>query len=112
MKPELPPLDLGPKKRPNLRAIRPPDGADDATVEANSQRLINDWGGMTSVQQKVPMASLRLEVPEYIDRLLAQRAFEQRTTKQYLVLKALKDAGYPIDDADLVPDKRRRRGGR
>jgi hypothetical protein len=110
MKSELPPLDLEPKKRPNLRSIKPPEGADDATVEANSQRLINNYGGVTSVPRKGPVASLRLEVPEYIDRALAKRAFEQRTTKQYLVLKALQETGYQIDDADLIPDKRRRRG--
>ena len=43
------------------------------------------------------------------DRELAQRAFEQRVTKQYLVVAALKEAGFKIEPQDLVPDKRKRR---
>ncbi|WP_407523763.1 hypothetical protein [Methylobacterium oryzisoli] len=42
-----------------------------------------------------------------LDRELAIRAAEQRVTKQYLVAKALQNAGYRLDDADLIEDKRK-----
>ena len=110
-KPALPPLDLDPpRKRLDLKAIRP-KAADDATVDENSRRLGSEWGAVTSLERppKTPMASLRIEVPDYLDRALALKAVELRVTKQYLVLKALRDAGFDIADHDLVADKRKHR---
>jgi hypothetical protein len=37
------------------------------------------------------------------------RAAERRVTKQYLVVQALRDAGYRVEEQDLVADKRKRR---
>jgi len=109
MKPELPPVDLAPRKRLDLRSIKAPD-ANDANVEANSRRLASEWGAVTNVPiSRGPIASLRIEIPEYLDRELAQRAFDQRVTKQYLVVQALQAAGFNVDANDLVPDKRKRR---
>ena len=113
MKPEFPPIDLEPRKRVDLRSIKAPDG-DDANVEANSRKLAGEWGAVTTVAPaKGPVASLRLEVPLYLDQQLAERAFRgvdgKRVTKQYIVLQALKDAGFHVEPDDLVPDKRRRR---
>jgi hypothetical protein len=108
---DLPPLDLEPpRKRLDLKAIRPKE-ADDATVDKNSRRIGSEWGAVTSLARgkRAPLASLRIEVPEYLDRALALKAVETRVTKQYLVLSALRDAGFQIDDSDLVADKRRTR---
>jgi hypothetical protein len=55
------------------------------------------------------VASLRIEVPVYLDNELTREAAEKRVTKQYLVLTALRQAGYRIDDADIVADKRKAR---
>ncbi|GJE02194.1 MULTISPECIES: hypothetical protein [Methylobacterium] len=121
--------DLAPRKRVDLKAIRPA-AVDDAAVAENSRKIGTEWGAQTSLtpvepspppapapkaeapvaapeHPKVPLASLRIEVPEYLDRELAIRAAEQRVTKQYLVAKALQAAGYRLDDADLVEDKRK-----
>ena len=102
----LPRIDdeLEPKKRVDLRSIRP-NGGDDATIDENSRRLAGEWLG----GRKTPLASLRIEVPEYLDRELAMRAAERRVTKQYLVVQALRDAGYRVEEQDLVADKRKRR---
>jgi len=110
-KTNFPPLDLDPpRKRLDLKAIRPKE-ADDAVLEDNSRRIGTEWGAVTSLERpkKTPMASLRIEVPEYLDRALALKAVEQRVTKQYLVLCALRDAGFEIEEQDLVADKRRNR---
>ena len=115
-KPVLPPLDgdLAPRKRLDLKAIKP-SAADDESVSENSRRIGSEWGAQTSLpsapieQIKPPLAlaSLRIEVPEYLDRELALKAAEQRVTKQFLVMKALQAAGYRLDEADLVEDKRK-----
>jgi hypothetical protein len=109
---ELPSIDdeLAPRKRVDLKALRPA-GGDDATVNQNSRRLGSEWGASTTIapEARTPVASLRIEVPEYLDRALALKAVEQRVTKQFLVLQALRNDGYRIDAVDLVPDRRKSR---
>ena len=88
MSKELPSIDddLAPRKRVDLRAIQPRKQADQM-VEENSRRLGDEWGAQTSLERptfKTPLASLRIEVPDYLDRELAMRAAEQRVTKQIL----------------------------
>lgn len=115
-KPALPPIDdelRGERKRIDLKTIRPKGEADDRTIEENSRVLGNEWGASTSLQRvppdviRAPVASLRIEVPVYLDDELTQEAAAKRVTKQYLVLTALRSAGYRIDDPDLVADKRK-----
>jgi hypothetical protein len=118
----LPPIDDELResgKRVDLRAIRPKGDADDATIDENSRLLGNEWGVSTSLQRaqppasaspvRAPVASLRIEVPVYLDDALTREAAEKRVTKQYLVLTALRQSGYRIDDADFVADKRKAR---
>jgi hypothetical protein len=56
---------------------------------------------------------VRFDFPDYVDQQLAVRAATTKgpsggkVTKTYLALKALKDAGYRVDDVDLVEDRRR-----
>ena len=110
-KPELPSIaaELAPRRRVDLKALRPA-GIDDDAVERNSRALGSEWGASTSLaspEEATPLASLRIVVPDYLDRALARDAAEQRVTKQYLVMKALQGAGYQIAEADLVEDKRK-----
>jgi hypothetical protein len=109
--------ELVPRKRVDLKSIKSAD-VDDAEVTENSRKLGTEWGAQTSLtptpepeaeRPKVPLASLRIEVPDYLDRELALKAVDQRVTKQYLVMKALQAAGYKLDDADLVEDKRKQK---
>lgn len=121
-KPQLPPIDAEleePRRRVDLRSIRPQASADDAAIEENSRRLGSQWGASTSLRTAepsslpqtphTPLASLRIEVPSYLDDELTQKAASLRVTKQFLVLTALRDAGYRIEEADLVADKRKAR---
>src|SRR5512147_2833477 len=96
----LQPIDdelRGRGKRVDLRAIRPKGDADDATIDENSRLLGNEWGASTSLQRtqppasappvtRAPVASLRIEVPVYLDDELTREAAAKRVTKQYLVL--------------------------
>ena len=117
-KPVLPSIDdelRRERKRVDLKAIRPKGDADDATIDQNSRLLGNEWGASTTLKPvkppvvRAPVASLRIEVPVYLDDELTREAAEKRVTKQYLVLTALRSAGYRIDDADLIADKRKAR---
>jgi hypothetical protein len=122
-KPVLPPLDADleqPRKRLDLKAIRSKAQADDTEIAENSRKIGSQWGASTSlesVQQSIPpqpvarspIASLRIEMPVYLDDELTQKAAALRVTKQFLVLTALRQAGYHIEDADIVADKRKAR---
>jgi hypothetical protein len=93
---DLPELDL-----PDLKRIR--RDIPDAEAEANGRRLAQDWLG----GEKPELSSLRVEVPKYVQKALGHAAAERGVTKQYLVLEALMKAGYPVEEQDLVEDKRR-----
>ena len=97
---ELPELDIEPR-RPNLKAIR--QTVSDDAVERHARKLGADWLGDT----KPPLASLRVEIPKYVDKLLAMAAAERGVTKQFLILEALSKTGYPVQKEDLIEDKRR-----
>jgi hypothetical protein len=116
----LPPIDAElehPRKRLDLKSIRPKADDDDEAVEEISRKLGQEWGASTTLTPPPPpstpgsplLASLRIEVPAYLDDELTQRAAAQRVTKQFLVLTALRQAGYHIRDADIVADKRKAR---
>ena len=123
----LPPIDqdLAQTARPrlDLRALRQPPQADDAVIDANSRTLGARWGASTSLAASgaapgeappppppAPPASLRLEIPVYLDQALTLKAAQERVTKSFLVMSALAQAGYPIEATDLVPDRRKARG--
>jgi hypothetical protein len=58
---------------------------------------------------------VRFDFPDYVDEQLAVAAASTKgpsggkITKTYLALKALKAAGYRVDDKDLIEDRRRTR---
>lgn len=95
----LPPIDddLTPRKL-DLKVLRKPD---DAAITRNAEKLGEKWLGEKAI------ASLRIEVPEYVDHELAMRAASERTTKQYIVKCALRAYGIEIAEEDMVPDKRK-----
>jgi hypothetical protein len=103
--------DLEPRRKVDLKALKPAYINDEEIAE-NSRKIGADWGADTKLEPvlakpKVLLASLRIEVPDYLDRELAIKAVHQRVTKQYLVMKALQSAGYRLDDSDLYEDKRK-----
>ena len=54
-----------------------------------------------------PTGRLTLELPATLRGELRMRAATEACTARYLVMKALKAAGFHIEDADLVADARR-----
>jgi hypothetical protein len=119
IKSSLPSIDselaAAPRQRVDLTGLKPRAPIADEAVEANSRAIGEKWGASTQlpapepIVPTAPVTSLRGYVPLYLDNELALRAAERRVTKTFLIMEALAKAGYHIDAADLVHDRRRSR---
>jgi hypothetical protein len=113
-KPGLPPIDdeLAPRRpRPNLRTLRPRDEIPDSAVEANSRSIGEQWGASTRLvqpEEETPLSSVRLDLPEYVDRQLKLKCASEGGSKAYYILRALAKDGFEIKEKDLKLDRRRR----
>lgn len=59
---------------------------------------------------RAPLEKLTLEVPNYLSVALRCASAEKRMSVRHLVMLALRDAGYAVEDVDMIPDGRRARG--
>jgi hypothetical protein len=111
---ELPAIDeelAAPRPRLNLRNLRPRDVLSDETVDANSRMIGESWGASTQLpppEEPTPLTSVRLDLPEYVDRQLKLRVATEGGTKAFYILRALSKDGFQIKDVDLRPDRRKR----
>ena len=103
------------KPRLNLALPPRPDVPDEA-VETRSREIGEKWGATTQLvpnlpeepdEPPAPLISVRFDCPDYLDRAISVDAAQQDCTRTYLILKALKTAGYEINDRDLVVDRRK-----
>jgi hypothetical protein len=106
-------LAPAPRQRVDLKGLKPREPMADEAVEANSRMIGEKWGASTQLPQiepEVPLApvtSIRGYIPQYLDDELSIKAAERRVTKTFLIMEALAKAGYRVDEADLVQDRRR-----
>ena len=105
--------------RPKLNLALParPEVPDQA-VEAHSKEIGEKWGANTQMasisppepeEPTAPLISVRFDCPDYLDRAVSIAAAERNVTKTFIILTALKQAGYEIKDVDLVEDRRKTR---
>jgi hypothetical protein len=95
------------KPRPNMALPPRPDMADEV-IEARTREIGARWGATTQIQPPpAPLISVRFDCPDYLDRAVSVATAEQGCTKTFLILKALKLAGYELNDVDLVIDRRK-----
>lgn len=59
------------------------------------------------VEPTTKVVSIRGYIPDYLDYELAMRAAQERVTKTFLILEALAKAGYRVDEADMIQDRRK-----
>lgn len=117
---DLPPIDDEIRQAPRPRidvTLKPRPELPDEAIEASSRAIGEKWGSTTQLpptalpkeapMPTAPLVSVRFDAPDYLDRELSVKAAEQGVTKTYLILKALGDGGYRLDDVDLVKDRRR-----
>lgn len=106
-------LTPAPRQRVDLKGLRPRAATEDEAVEANSRAIAGKWGASTQLSpgeaapQLAPVTSIRGYIPQYLDDELSVKAAERRVTKTFLIMEALANAGYRVDEADLVQDRRR-----
>lgn len=99
-------------RRPDLTKLRSRELPDEV-AESNARQIGATYGAATSLEPApAPIASLRLEIPAYLDDQLRIRAAEEEVSKTYLVLSALSAAGFTVHPADLVADRRKARSRR
>jgi hypothetical protein len=100
-----------PRPRVNLKTLRSRDDISDSTVDANSRAIGEQWGASTrlpAVEQMTPLTSVRLDLPDYVDRQLKLRCVTEGGSKAYYILKALANDGFDIKEKDLRFDRRKR----
>jgi hypothetical protein len=113
----LPPIDgeltPTPRRRLDLSSLKPREPLADQAVDENSRMIGEKWGASTHlpiaepVAPLAPVTSIRGYIPQYLDDELSVKAAERRVTKTFLIMEALAKAGYRVDEADLVQDRRR-----
>ena len=118
--------------RLNLRGLRPA-GIDDTESERHVEEITSTYGahaqippakeGVTPPPKPAPVeatpppvlsrrtryASFRVDLPEYLDQELTERSARERVTKTYLIMDALRRAGFTLKPEDLVSDRRKTR---
>jgi hypothetical protein len=110
----LPPIDaelVQPRPRPNLANLRPREEISDSAIEANPRSIGGQWRASTQLPQpeeETPLASIRIDIPEYVDKQLKLRIVEDGGTKAHYMLKGLAAIGFIVNDIDLKLDRRKR----
>jgi hypothetical protein len=115
-KPELPSafdeLDQ-PRPTSDLKSRLPPRNAvPDGVIEENSRTLGTRWRASTRIpeaERRVPIAKMRVDIPEYVFQQIRAKTFEEGGTQSYYLLKGLAATGFEVNEADLVLDKRKKR---
>jgi len=104
------------RPRPSLRGSlsgRAEADPEDERIAAIADKVARGHSGFTGVNDRLPekidMERLTLAIPSATGADLAVKAARARVTKTFLLLKALKDAGFEVPDAALIPDGRARR---
>lgn len=94
-----------------FRPIAGPLDADDAALDR-----VNDQLGVPTMSkpkaervepERADVEKLTVELPAYLLDALRREAAERRSTVRHIVMLALREAGFRVDEPDLVADGRR-----
>jgi hypothetical protein len=117
--------------RLNLRDLKPA-GIDDAEAERHVEEITHTYGAHAQIApaknraaeparlvatpepgpapaRRLRYAGFRVDLPEYLDQELTERSARERVTKTYLIMDALRRAGFALRPEDLVSDRRKTR---
>jgi hypothetical protein len=109
--------DLIPGQRRKLSKLSMPSGADDEQVANSAEHLGRAHGANFQVSpaaavvpppKPVDMVSIHIQLPDYVEEQLAVAVAKNKSSRQHIIMLGLKALGYQIEDAHLVPDRRRR----
>jgi hypothetical protein len=88
------------------------DDISDIATKSNSRSLVEGRRASTRLprpEAETPIASVRIDLPEYVDRQLKLKCVMDGGAKAYYILKALARDGFEINKEDLRLDRRRRK---
>lgn len=123
------------KPLPSFRSIAAPLDADDAALDrvnaslgvpkltkadlSENPKLFHfksevvsakaDAARSAAPSARAPAEKLTIEIPAYLGDAIRRAAVVDRKTARHVVMEALKEAGFKVEDVDLVPDGRRTR---
>lgn len=109
--------DIAPPYRPALPAT--PD-IDDVRILADADALSMKHAALRDGSTTAPMpaksvtdtqtprASWKIVLPDYLDAAISRAALDEKTSKNSILIHALKKAGFEVRVEDLVGDRRRR----
>jgi hypothetical protein len=106
--------------KPKLDLAMKPRSVPESAIAEGARVIGEKWGSVTQLpareakvepesSDRAKWPSIRVECPPYLDRELAMKAAGEGVTKTYLILKALADAGFTVNEDDLNKDKRKYR---
>jgi hypothetical protein len=105
--------------KPKLNLAMTPRSVPEEAIAEGARVIGQKWGSFTQLPvaegkpepdvDRSKWPSIRFECPPYLDRQLALKAAGEGVTKTYLILKALADAGFTVNEEDLNKDKRKYR---
>jgi hypothetical protein len=64
-------------------------------------------GSATPVQAQSPVRRMAVDLPVYLISAIRKRAAEDETTIRYVITRALRKDGFPVESRDLIEDGRR-----
>lgn len=64
-------------------------------------------GGTTPAQTQSPVRRMAVDLPVYLISAIRKRAAEDETTIRYVITRALRKDGFPVESRDLIEDGRR-----
>jgi hypothetical protein len=85
------------------------DATPDSVIEAKPRSFGERQDRPLRLPAETPIAKIRLDLPEYVDRQLKLKCVMEGGAKAYYVLRALAKDGFQIKDRDLKLDRRRRK---
>ncbi len=92
--------------KPTFSSLQLPKADDDAVEAYARSRGVPTLTRKTKVQ-RAPSVTIRTDLPDYLAEALRVEAAKSRSTLRYLILKALKNDGWKVDEGDIVEDGRR-----
>jgi hypothetical protein len=64
-------------------------------------------GSATPAQTQSPVRRMAVDLPVYLISAIRKRAAEEDTTIRYVITRALRKDGFPVESRDLIEDGRR-----
>jgi hypothetical protein len=94
--------------RPRTQAAAAPEPVVRRQSQSPQQAVDQPVDGPNTERERRPRAeepNLTVRLPDYVQQAVRMRAVFERTTVRLIILRALRSAGFEIDDSDMTDDR-------